>query len=462
VKQVIWLCAAVMICGVASAEPQASGISLPLPERAHTIVQTFVDAHVFQGVVLIAVDGNVVFERAYGKALYEFDVDNAVDTRFQIASVSKPFTAAAILLLAERGLVDLDAPLHQVLPDYPNGERLTLDHLLTHTSGIPNINSFDNYAELQLRHYENAASLVDVFKDKPLEGNPGESFAYSNSNYELLAHVIEVVTEMSYAKFLSANIFEPLGMNDTGHRDNPEAIIPRLAAGYAPVGALDFGRAPYLDWTVKTGNGSLYSTVHDLLRFHEALQGTALLSSASLERAYGFGRDLGSGWFPGEQFGKRVVTMTGRSPGYVAYFQRFIDDDRCLIILSNLYLGPPSQMRSALSALMMGEHSDAVEFTLNTSSSEMDSGRFVGNYQFGEDWYVGEVAVKVEDRVDHLAVVYTNGKNIGYEFLLVPMGPGRFFDRTHGGIVRFEPIEETASYRLLYEYGSTKIALPID
>jgi len=462
-KHVIGLCvAAFMVCGTASAEPESTGNEAALSARAHEIIRTFSEAHVFQGVVLMGVDGNVVFEGAYGKAQYEFDVDNSLDTRFQIASVSKAFTAAAILLLAEKNQVDLDAPLHQILPDYPNADRLTLDQLLTHTSGIPNINSFDNYDELQLRHYESAASLVEIFKDKPLEFDPGERAAYSNSNYELLAHVIEVVSKMSYADFLHANIFEPLKMNDTGHRGDPAAILPRLASGYAPVGALGFGHARYLDWTVKTGNGSLYSTVHDLLRFHEALQGNELLNNKSLERAYGFEHELGSGWSPGTKFDKRTVTTTGRSPGYVAYFQRFIDEDRCLIVLSNLYLGPPRQMLDALSALLVGETPDAVDFALASSSSEIDLGDFAGDYQFGEDWYVGEVTAKVESRKDHLAVVYKNGKNTGYEFLLVPMGSRTFFDRTHGGIVRFEPIQGTTSYRLVYEYGSTKIALPID
>ncbi len=255
-KHVIGLCvAAVLVYGNASAETASTDNEAALPAHSHAIIQTFAEARVFQGVVLMAVDGDVVFERAYGKAQYEFDVDNSVDTRFQIASVSKPFTATAILLLAERGQVDLDAPLHEILPDYPNGDRLTLDNLLTHTSGIPNINSFDNYDELQLRHYENAASLVEIFKDRPLEFDPGARTVYSNSNYELLAHVIEVVSKMSYGDFLLANIFDPLEMKDTGHRNDPAAIVPRLASGYAPVGALDFGRAPYLDWTVKTGNG---------------------------------------------------------------------------------------------------------------------------------------------------------------------------------------------------------------
>ena len=213
---------------------------------------------------------------------------------------------------------------------------------------------------------------------------------------------------------------------------------------------------------MKTGNGSLYSTVHDLLRLHEALQGNDVLNSTSLKRAYGFERELGSGWFPGTKFGKRTVTMTGRSPGYVAYFQRFIDEDRCLIVLSNLYLGPPTQMLNALSALLVGEPPGAVDFALDSSSGEIDLNNYAGNYQFGEDWYVGEVTAKVENRGDHLAVVYMNGKNIGYEFLLVPMGTGRFFDRTHGGIVQFVRVSDRESYRLEYTYGSTKVALPVE
>ena len=119
-------------------------------------------------------------------------------------------------------------------------------------------------------------------------------------------------------------------------------------------------------------------------------------------------------------------------------------------------------MLDALSALLVGETPSAVDFTLVSSSSKVDLGDFVGDYRFGEDWYVGEVTARVENRGDHLAVVYKSGKNVGYEFLLVSMGSGVFFDRTHGGIVRFEAIEGKTSYRLVYEYRSTKIALPID
>jgi CubicO group peptidase (beta-lactamase class C family) len=432
-----------------------------VPQRADAIIQTFVDAHVFQGVVLMAEKGEILFEKAYGKAQYEFDVDNSLHTRFQIASLSKGFTSAAIMLLAERKQIDLDAPLEQIIPAYPNGDVLTLDHLLTHRSGIPNINSFENYGELQLRNYETAAPLVDVFKNKALDFVPGEKTEYSNSNYALLAHVIEVVSNISYAEFLRINIFAPLQMDNTGHRGDPSEIIPMLADGYSPIGALGFGRAPFLDWSVKTGNGSLYSTVHDLFRFHEAMQGTEFLSSHSIKRSYGFARDLGSGWFPGSQFGKRMVVLTGRSPGFVAYFQRFIDDDRCLIVLSNLYLGPPNQMRDALSGLLVGEVSESLDFEIASSWEGLSLEEFVGEYQFGDDWYVGAVKIRVENRNSHLAVVYLDGDYTGYELLLVPMGPGRFFDRTHGAIVRFEMIPETNVYQMAYEYGSIRIAKPI-
>ena len=431
--------------------------------RADAIVRPFADAGVYQGVVLLADEDEILFHGAYGRASIELDVPNRLDTRFQIASVSKPFTATAVLLLAERGEVDLEAPLSAILPDYPGGDRLTLDDLLTHTSGIPNVNSFDDYPDWSRRNWATAAELVALFRDEPLEMEPGTEYSYSNSNYNLLAHVVEVVSGESFGTFLEENVFAPAGMRDTRHRADPTWIVPRLATGYAAHGARDFRRPPYLDWTIKTGNGSLYSTTTDLLRFHRALGRDEILSRETLEAAYGFDRELGRGWFPGEYHGQRAVTMTGRSPGYTSHYRRFIDSGHCLVILSNLYLGPPSPMIEDLVALLLDAPFEASDFRVDSELAGEELDPFAGTYAFGDDWYVGAVTVIVENRTDHLAVVYLDGDNAGYELVLVSLGGRRFFDRTHGGMVRFEPgAAPNDRLRLVYSYGSEKVAEPIE
>jgi len=443
------------------AAPTGTDAKPSLARRVDGVVKPFVEAGVFQGVVLLAVDGEIVYERAFGKVSHELDVDNSPNTRFQIASVSKPFTAAAIQLLAERGKLDLHAPLSKVLPDYPNGDRLTIDHLLTHTSGIPSINSFDEYGEWS-RGSHRPAGLVEKFKDRPLQFEPGAQYSYSNSNYNLLAHIIELVSKESFGDFLERNIFDPLGMESTAHHQNPDEIVPGLATGYTPVGARGFARAPYLDWSIKTGNGSLFSTARDLLRFDRALREGLLLKPESLEAAYGFERELGYGWYPGSRFSERQVTITGRSPGFTARFERFVDQDRSLILLSNVYISPPPQMTEALAALLLGREPTETGFDLNYAVSGKNLDRFTGEYAFGDDWFVGAVMTRIENNGDHLRLVYLDGNNAGYDFPLVPLGEALFFDRKHGGMVRFEREGVNSPWTLVYNHGRDWRATPVD
>jgi len=196
-------------------------------------------------------------------ANYELAVPNRSDTRFHIASISKSFTAAAILMLQERGQLHMQDTLAKFIPDYPQGDKITLHHLLTHTSGIPNVNNLPTYSEKSLLCL-NLTQIIPLFEDKPLEFQPGARFRYSNSNYNLLAFIIEKASGKDYGKFLEENIFRPLGMNATGNDDGSNALIPNRASGYVPVGMQDVENTPFLNWSIKTGNGSLYSTVEDL------------------------------------------------------------------------------------------------------------------------------------------------------------------------------------------------------
>lgn len=465
------------VLAVSLASPAAAGPAEDvLAARAESVIRPWVDADAYQGVVLLARGDRILFHRAYGRASIELDVPNRPDTRFQIASVSKPFTSAAVLLLAERGQLDPGAPLAELLPGFPHAGRLTVDHLLTHTSGIPNINDFDEYDDWSRGHWspEALVALIAEHVDD-LEFEPGSRYSYSNSNYNLLAYIVEKVSGRPFGEFLEGEIFRPCGMSSTAHRGDPTAIVPRLANGYAARGARDFERSAYLDWTIKTGNGSLYSTAEDLFRFDRALRHGKVLRAETLKRAYGFERTygsgesertgLGQGWFPGSVQGHRVVGMTGRSPGYTSNYQRFLDDDACLVVLSNLYLGPPPDMVSGLIAALLDlPDSAAAQAGPRAAGKALegrDLDRFTGRYQFGEDWYAGRTLVRVENRRDHLGVVYLDGEAEGYEFLLVSLGGNRFFDRTHGGTVRFDARPEGERPALVYVFGDEKVAEPV-
>ncbi|MFQ5721449.1 MAG: serine hydrolase domain-containing protein [Candidatus Aminicenantales bacterium] len=198
-------------------------------------IKPYLDLGGYSGTVLIAKNGEILFRKGYGMASYEFDVPNTAKTKFQIASLSKSFTSAAIMILQERGKLSVHDPLSKFIPDYPGGKKITIHHLLTHTSGIPNVNNFPEYSR-DSRFPQTLDEIIKMFKDKPLMFEPGEKYSYSNSNYNLLAYIIEKVSGVSYGEFLRKNIFQTLEMNETGHHGEASAIIKNLASGYMPAG----------------------------------------------------------------------------------------------------------------------------------------------------------------------------------------------------------------------------------
>ena len=197
------------------------------------LVQSYFANKQFMGTVLVARGGQVLVSKGYGSANLEWDIPNAPNTKFRLGSVSKQFTAAAILLLEERGKLHLSDPVKKHLPDAPAAwDPITIFHVLTHTAGIPSFTSFPDYGKIKLSA-TTTAELVGLFRDKPLEFEPGEKFNYSNSGYVLLTHLIEKISGVRYEMFVRENLFAPLGMNDSGY-DSNAAIIPRRAAGYSP------------------------------------------------------------------------------------------------------------------------------------------------------------------------------------------------------------------------------------
>lgn len=379
----------------------------------------------FAGVVLIARGDTIIFEQGYGLANVEMQTPHTARTRFHIASVSKPFTSAAIMLLAEKGQIDLDAPLTAILPDYPNGERLTVHHLLTHTSGIPNINDFPDFTDFQ-RRPQTTASLVAHFKGRPLESEPGAEFSYSNSNYNLLAHIIEVVAGQTYGDFLRREVFSRLAMTGTGHPVSANEIVSGLADGYAPEGDLGLERAAYLDWSVKTGNGSLYSDAAGLLRFFRAIHSGELLNDAS--RAATFTPhtpNVGYGWFMTRANNRDIHHINGRSPGWAAQADYYPADEVTVIVLSNLYVSVTTPIARAVGAIYFGEpHERMPELSGRLPADR--TAPLLGVYQFGPDYYVPNAAIRVTDAAG-LSGEYTTHDYPAFAF--VPTGGNTFLVR---------------------------------
>lgn len=299
----------------------------------------------FNGAVLVVNKGQVILSKGYGLANYEEKTPNSPDTVFRIASLSKQFTAAAILLLEERGLLKTDDPLSKYIPDFANGDRIALHHLLTHTSGITD---YISLVEKTGDHAYSPTELIAQIKDKPLLFNPGEKFAYSNSNYALLGYIIEQVSGMSYGDFMAENIIKPLGMENTGYA--PNETLPGRAVGYDNI--RDGSKATPMNLTVAYAAGGLESTVQDLYKWLQALDGTTLLSEKSRNKM--FTRHLsnyGYGWMI-SHFSEDIMWHSGSLNGFLSVIYRDTKQDNAIIILCNNYLTNLGMLRDKINEIL--------------------------------------------------------------------------------------------------------------
>ena len=207
----------------------------------------------------------------YGMANLEHDVPNTPQTKFRLGSITKQFTAMAILILQERGKLKVEDKVKKYLPDAPKAwDEITIHHLLTHTSGIPNYTAYPEFLKtLPVR--VTLKELIAKFKDKPLDFKPGEKFRYSNSGYVVLGQIIEKVSGKNYASFLKEAIFDPLGDERHGLRQRHAPILKHRASGYTRRLGIVLTNCDYLDMSIPHAAGALYSTVEDLLKWDQAL-----------------------------------------------------------------------------------------------------------------------------------------------------------------------------------------------
>lgn len=317
-----------------------------------TLSQAYVKAESFSGSVLVAHKGKIILAKGYGMANYELNVPNTPQTKFRLGSVSKQFTATAILQLQEKRKLSVHDHLSAFIPDYPHGDSIEIHHLLNHTSGIADFTNFDNY-EATMREPTTLEQLVERFRDKALAFAPGSQFSYSNSNYVLLSLIIEKVSGMPYASYIRSHITEPLGMHNTGY-DSTETLLAHRAAGYV-VGGNGLVNAAYMDMSVPSGAGALYSTVEDMYVWDRALYTEKVLSKASLEAMFTPGLDeYGYGWVI-RAAPRKIIAHSGGINGFSTYIARYPNDDLCVVALSNLEMSKAGQLANGLAAIVFGE-----------------------------------------------------------------------------------------------------------
>ncbi len=346
--------------------------------------------------ILVAKNGKAIYRKAVGKASLELDVDMVPENVFMLASISKQFTAVAILMLEEQGKLSLDDPITKFIPDYPTqGKTITVHHLLNHTSGIKSYTGIGNFVEAARRD-KTLDELIDYFKNEPMDFEPGEEFRYNNSGYVLLGKIIEVLSEDTYENFIEKQIFEPLGMNSSSYGNNRE-LVPNRVEGYEQ-DASGYVNAHYISMTLPHAAGALASTIDDMLKWQNALTNNTLIKATTLDKAIN-GSELNNGEHINYGYGLGEMSLKG-AKGYTHSGGIFgtstngiylIDEDVYVIGLSNCSCNDIGTVTNRLAAAAIGKPFPTMKDVVELTETQLK--KWVGAYQF-EDEAVRHIFMK--------------------------------------------------------------------
>lgn len=321
-------------------------------------------------VVLIARDQEVIYRRALGKANLELNVDMQMDHVFRLGSVTKQFTACAILRLAQEGKLSLHDPVSKFIPDYPRGADIHIEQLLAHTAGVKNYTGLSRFTREQQRQDLSPQELVGLFRNEPLDFEPGTTFRYSNSGYVLLGYIIAQITRKSYAAYVNDTFFQPLGMTHSFY-DNTASIISQRIPGYKYTDH-HYENVGFLSMTLPYAAGALLSDADDLLKWYLALMNGKVVTSPILEKAFSSCRlpngtltGYGYGWAIGNVQGSHSIKHTGIVNGFVTYVVYLPDEKLFAAMLVNRENAPdPDILTSRMLAILLHKPYDYTEIHL--------------------------------------------------------------------------------------------------
>jgi len=235
------------------------------------------------GVFMVAKNGKPIYKKAFGKANLELNTDLQTDYVFQLGSMTKQFTAIAILILEEQGKLNVHDAVSKYIPDYPLGDKITIHHLLTHTSGIKDFTKMKSLKEIAQKEMT-PQMMVDFFKNEPAEFASGEKFEYNNSGYVLLGYIIELISKEKYEDFIKKYIFQKVGMNQSQYASDRKIVLKR-ADGYHKK-ETEYVNKTIINFSVPFSSGALMSNLDDMLKWQNALNQNVLLNAESTKKAF--------------------------------------------------------------------------------------------------------------------------------------------------------------------------------
>ena len=337
------------------------------------------------GSVRVVKNGKTIYEKALGYADLENKVAARTDHVFRIGSITKQFTAVAILQLAKDGKLALTDEITKFLPDYPTqGKKITVEQLLNHTSGIKSYTSMEKWTPEVHRKDFTPLELVDFFKNEPMDFDPGTKYEYNNSAYILLGVIIEKVSGMTYAEYVQKNLFDPAGMK-ASYYDMAGPLIPNRAHGYSQKdgGGGGYVNCAYLSMTQPYSAGSLASTTEDLCKWTAALHSGKILDQTWLKKAFqttilpdGTNTHYGFGWQMANIQGSPTIEHGGGIHGFLSMMIYLPNEDVCVAALSANDNNPPEDLTAKLAAITIGKSYEAPAIQISEKELQAYTGVF--------------------------------------------------------------------------------------
>jgi CubicO group peptidase (beta-lactamase class C family) len=360
-----------------------------ISNKLDTYMKALQEKQNFSGSILVAKEGNILLNQGYGFANFDQATLNKSQTKFAIGSVTKQFTAMAIMQLSEKGLINMEDSLSKYLPDFPNGESITIHNLLTHSSGLANFTDLEEFYTLSVNKL-NPMDILDLIKDKPLMFKPGESFSYNNTGYLILGILIEKLSNMSYEEYLHKNIFTPINMNNTGisYGKNNGLHDATAYSGHLEV-------APVDDEVVLRGTysaGNMYSTTEDLYRWSEALKTEKLVKKETMNQIFTEHIDMeeagsyGYGWMIIDSGVGKMILHGGNTLGFTSNIVRFTDLDTTIVILSNKGYYDITTLTNTLTSIILGGSYELPDALVEIEIEDTDLyDNYIGEYELAPE-----------------------------------------------------------------------------
>lgn len=435
--KILFLIVVVFVKSFTSAQAVEEKFLIPafgLEERLDAFIATYEQFSAFNGTLLVAEKGKIVFEKSYGMSNYEFNIPNTPETKFRIASISKTITDAAIGILIDKKQLALESTIDLFYPDFPSADKITIFQLINHRAGIVHT-SLASWYDPNLR--VSLDELITLLANEPLYFEPGTFRRYSSGGYALLAGIIEKISGMSYAKFLQKELFIPLKMNQSGNVDYIYQTIDNLSQGYLP-GRSSGKRSLSLlyNMPIILGGGSLYSSAQDLYKFIRPAVRRELISPELSNIIFDLEKDFNQG------------SITGWGQGYFSQIFYDTENDVYIISLSNNHSFPANWVRNILK-VAKGEKTDYPAIYPSDKRLKIEESKYYsGKYEWQEP-LDGPIKIKL-----HSGNLLFEDVEANWEVAMVHMRDGRFYNPIFDHICEFNGIEYAEN---IYCYHRTNI-----